>query len=216
MENLPNEMVVNILGFVSSAKDIAFFGGSCKHFHNLVKSEDKRLARKTYGNPRIGDTTNHCLFHITPSGVLHGRAVLTRADSTFVGTFVEGLSHGFYMIYDGESITEGKRSKGKNTGSTRTRVNGMVVDETVRDETGDNLLFIQSLHGSNLLHVVCPGWINVYFESPNTPNFYCEETQKYVKVYTKKMVFARERKYCSSVHHQCCDKHRNGMPKLLF
>lgn len=222
METLPNETVVHILGFLSSIKDIVRFGETCEHFHSLIEAEDEKLAKKTYGNPHFKDSSDHCTFHITPLGVLHGRAVLNRkGSSSFAGTFIKGKLHGPFVVCTGENTITGRYNNGRYIGLSQTKFQDTVVEMSMWGETGGLVLMQKQEILGHLVHVICGGWKNLYSEIPYAGTLtrfseYCEESRNISRIYSKTMLFTKERKKCPTLHRQCCDKHRNGMPKLLF
>lgn len=224
MEFIPNEIVLCVLEFVDSVKDIVLFGETCKHFHQLVVSEHENLARKTHGNPRYLKSNKQCLFHITPTGMLHGRAVLCRdgASSMFAGTFIKGKLEGFHMTRVGgekQTITTGRNENGKRVGILETHDDNKTVSMFLHDEDGA-FLSQTTERGTSLVVRIKPGYNVVYSQGRNgsrVPGLVCENTRRYIKEYwTRTLMYYGLRKPCTSKHYQCCDEHRNGMPKLLF
>lgn len=224
MEFLPNEITVNILEFIRSIKDIVLFGETCKHFHTIVKAENTRLARKTYGNLSFRGVKKCCLFHVLPSGVLHGRAVLTRENSTFACTVVMGKMHGAFMSISGDVVSTGKYRDGKSVGLFETKRGSVTSEKCLWGDEG-GLILKQNRNPSQrpdsptttLFHMVSPGWKNVYIELRAFSPFYCQNKNVYMHNYhAKRMKTFVEEKICNSIHRQCCKEHRKGMPKLLF
>ncbi|AHC55001.1 hypothetical protein D1R32_gp284 [Tunisvirus fontaine2] len=225
MELIPNEIVLCVLGFVDNVKDIALFGATCKHFHELVVSEHKNLARKTRGNPRYLKSNKHCLFHVTPIGMLHGRAVICRdgVSSMFAGTFAEGKLFGFHMTCVGgekQTITTGRNENGKRVGVLETHDDSGTVAMFLHDEDGEVLSQMTERRASLVVRIK-PGYNAVYTQRKRIyrggPGFFCVNTGQYTEEYwTRTLMYYGLRKPCSGEHHLCCDVHRKGMPELLF
>ncbi|AEA06866.1 hypothetical protein LAU_0010 [Lausannevirus] len=227
MEFLPNEIIVNILEDVSSIKDIVLFGETCRYFHDFVKAEDTRLVRRTYGNLFIEGIKRRCLVHITPSSILHGRAVFDRVNSILACTFVMGKMQGTYMSVSKISTSTGKFHNDMSVGMCETKRGNVITERCLWGEEGRLLLSQTSrsyceLTGPPMIfvHVVSLGWRNTYAEASSSP-FYCQKKNATIhKLYTKIMRISWQRNFqikrCYTVHRQCCKEHRNGMPKHFF
>nr|WQM86975.1 f-box containing protein [Marseillevirus cajuinensis] len=228
---LPAEMILAILSFIESIKDINSFRQTCKFNNAVVLENDMSLLRPVEGKtpwscwsePRIGKYT------VSPRGVLHGLCETTFREIFSCVNYVNGELDGVETaVYKDKTVERGLWRNDKRIGlwkgeSLEYRETGL---GTVWAEFYDEGRFVYSHERTGVTDM-----LTVATEVPNVEiryiheqfepgeEFYCEEGSEMHYSGFVKYIFENGENMGvfegPNVFYTCCEEHYGDMPAHL-
>ncbi|AVR52781.1 F-box containing protein [Marseillevirus Shanghai 1] len=229
LSSLPAEMVLSILTFVESIKDINSFRRTCSFNEQVVASNDMALLRKVHGktpwsspsDPRAGEYT------VSPRGILHGRCKTTFRESFSSVNYKNGKLDGVEtIVYQDRTVERGLWRDDRRFGlwkaeSLGYRESGLgAVWAEFYDERG--LVYSHERTGDMTEFLVVTTedpdieirYIHEQFEHGG--HFFCEkESEMHYSGFVKYIFEKGRKKGAVDVFYTCCEEHYRDMPAHL-
>lgn len=226
-QEFPPEILLHIVSFVTSVKDINSFSQTCSLHNAIVRENDEKLVRKTYGTfPKHLRFGSHTIgfFHITPFGVMHGSYCAFYNGDVTTGTRYKEERFGFEMtVCENDHIKSGFYREGERFGLWRHDSrefreccsgfsqrdyydkNGHVFSHSKNDEHIE--LITVRTENSN---------ISIYYKEISLrEDFFCENTKQLFCAAFRKTVYNKELDITTTMGlplFHCCEEHREDMP----
>lgn len=227
-QDFPPEILLHIVSFLPSTKDINSFGQTCFLHNSLVVENDMRLVRKEYGFlPRNKGIEKIGVFHISPRGVLHGFSCTSFDGNITTVNYKNGVRDGFEMtVFEDGYVESGNYKDGKRKGIWRCDSEGFR-----EDWNGSSYRVYHYEDGSSYSHskggdgdaIVVPtddaNFELQYRETMMREDFHCHNTElQYCAGFIKHIHDKKKGTLRSEGGHlfHCCKEHQGDMPNDLL